>query len=53
MQHYVIVCQWLVAGLWFFPGTAVSSTNKTDRYDIADILLKVAFNTITHNGFSQ
>jgi hypothetical protein len=24
------------------PGTAVSSTNKTDRYDIAEILLKVA-----------
>jgi hypothetical protein len=24
----------------------VSSTNKTDRYDIAEILLKVALNTI-------
>ena len=30
----------------FFPGTPVSSTNKTDRYDITDILLKVALNTI-------
>ena len=38
------VCQWLVAGQWFSPG---SSTNKTDRHDIAEILLKVALNTIT------
>jgi hypothetical protein len=22
------VCQWLAAGQWFSPGTAVSSTNK-------------------------
>ena len=33
----------------FSPGTLVSSTNKTDRYDIADILLKVALNTIKRN----
>ena len=34
--------------VWLFsPGTAVSSTNKTDYYDIAEILLKVALNTIT------
>jgi len=26
--------------------TPVSSTNKTDRYDIAEILLTVALNTI-------
>ena len=26
-------------------GTLVSSTNKTDRHDIAEILLKVALNT--------
>ena len=25
----------------FSPGTLVSSTNKTDRHDIAEILLKV------------
>jgi hypothetical protein len=31
----------------FSPGTPVSSTNKTDRHDIAEILLKVALNTIT------
>jgi len=27
--------------------TPVASTNKTDRHDIAEILLKVALNTIT------
>jgi hypothetical protein len=26
----------------FRPGTSVSSTNKTDRHDVAEILLKVA-----------
>jgi hypothetical protein len=41
---------WLVAGRWFSPGTPVSSTNQTDRYDINEILLKVAFNTITSNN---
>ena len=30
-----------------FPGTPVSSTNTTDLHDIAEILLKVALNTIT------
>jgi len=29
-----------------FPGYSGSSTNKTDRHDIAEILLKVALNTI-------
>jgi hypothetical protein len=37
------VCQWLATGRWFSPG---SSTNKTDRHDITEILLKVALNTI-------
>jgi hypothetical protein len=40
------VCQWLATGQWFSPGTPVSSTNKTDRHDITEILLKVALNTI-------
>jgi hypothetical protein len=26
---------------WFSVGTLISSTNKTDRYDIAEILLKI------------
>ena len=34
-------------GRWFSLGTLVSSTNKTDRHDITEILLKVALNTIT------
>jgi hypothetical protein len=33
-----------VAGLWFF---SVASTNKTDRNDITEMLLKVVLNTIT------
>jgi hypothetical protein len=41
------VCQWFVTGQWFSVGTPVSSTNKTDRHDIAEILWKVALNTIT------
>ena len=32
---------------WFSPGTPVSSTHKTDSHDIAEILLKVALNTVT------
>ena len=49
IQHYVIVCQGLAAGRWFSPDTAVSSTNKTDRYDTTEILLKVALNTKNTN----
>jgi hypothetical protein len=37
---YDKVCQWLATGRWFSPGTLVSSTNKTDRHDITEILLK-------------
>ena len=43
------VCQCLGTGQWFSPGNLVSSTNKTDRSDIAEILLKVALNTTTPN----
>ena len=39
------VYQLLAHGRWFSPGTPVSSTTKTGRHDIAEILLKVAFNT--------
>jgi hypothetical protein len=35
------VCQWLATGRWFFPGSPVFSTNKSDRHDITEILLKV------------
>jgi hypothetical protein len=40
------VYQLLAHGLWFSPGTPASSTTKTGRHDIAEILLKVALNTI-------
>jgi hypothetical protein len=37
--------QLLAQGQWFSPGTPASSTTKTGRHDIAEILLKVALNT--------
>jgi len=33
-------------GRWFSSATPASSSTKTDRHDIAEILLKVALNTI-------
>jgi hypothetical protein len=39
------IWQWLATGRWFSPGPPVSSTNNTDRHDIAEILLKVALHT--------
>jgi len=33
---------------WFSPGTPVSSTNKTDRHDITEILLEVALKTMPY-----
>ena len=41
------VCQWLAADQWFSLGTPVSSANKAECHDIAEILLKVPLNTIT------
>jgi hypothetical protein len=40
------VCQWLATGRWFSPGTPVSSTNKIDLHDIAEMLLKAELNII-------
>jgi hypothetical protein len=39
------VYQLLAHGRWFSPGTPASSTTKSGRHDIAEILLKVALNT--------
>jgi hypothetical protein len=39
--------------MFFFTGPPVSSTNKTDRHDITEILLKVALNTINPNKQSK
>jgi hypothetical protein len=41
--------QLLAQGRRFFSGTPASSTNKTGRHDIAEILLKVALNTKIHS----
>ena len=48
MQHYLnkFVSDLQQAG-GFFSGIPVSSTNKTDRYDITEILLNVALNIIS------
>jgi hypothetical protein len=35
----------LAHGRWFSPGTPASSTTKSGRHDIAEILLKAALNT--------
>jgi hypothetical protein len=59
---YDKVCQLLATGRWFTQGPPVSSYNKTDRYDITEILLKVALNTIkptktytllSYHGYSE
>ena len=39
------VCQLLAHDRWFSLGTPASSTTKTGRHDIAEIVLKVALNT--------
>jgi hypothetical protein len=39
------VYQLLAHGRWFSPGTPASSTTKTGRHDITEILLKVVLNT--------
>jgi hypothetical protein len=46
-RYDIKVCQRLTEGRRLSPGTPVSSTNKTDHHDIAEILLKVVLNTIT------
>ena len=48
IQHYVIK---FVSDLWevcdfLHVLTPIASTNKTDRHDIAEILLKVSLNTV-------
>jgi len=44
IQHCDEVCQWLAAGWWF---SLETPTNKTDRHDIDEKLLKVMLNIIT------
>ena len=43
------VYQLFAHGRWFSPGTPASSTTKTARHDIAEILLEVALNSKNSN----
>jgi hypothetical protein len=45
-QQVIKVYQLLAQGRWFSPGTLTSSTTENGCHDIAEILLKVALNTI-------
>ena len=45
--------QLLAHGRWFSPGTPASSTTKTGRHDIAEILLKEALNTKKNQSIDQ
>jgi hypothetical protein len=46
------VYQLFAHGRWFSPGTTASSTTKSGRHDIAEILLKVALNTKNQSIFT-
>jgi hypothetical protein len=46
------VCQWPMAGRLFSSGSPVSSTNKSDLHDIAEILLG-HWQTLSHNVVSS
>ena len=45
------VCQWLAAGRWFSPVTTISSSKKTERHEIPEILLKGVLNAIAISPF--
>ena len=46
IKHYVINLSVICDRSMLSPVTLVSSTNKTDRHNITEILLKEALNTI-------
>jgi len=43
------VYQLFAHGRWFSPDIEASSTTKTGRHDLAELLLKVALNTKNHS----
>ena len=47
------VCQWLATDRWLSPDTPVSFTNKIDRHDITELLLKVALNIMNQPTISN
>jgi hypothetical protein len=48
-SHDLQLCQWLAACRWFSPGTPISSTDKTDRSEKTEILLKMAIHQTKNN----
>jgi hypothetical protein len=48
-EEYRKIVKVAATGQWFSPGTPVSFTNKTDRQDVTEILLKVELSTIKPN----
>jgi hypothetical protein len=46
LRHRIAVYQLLVYDRWFSPGTPASSTTKSGRHDIAEILLE---SCVKHN----
>ena len=46
------ICQWPATVRWFSPGTPVSFINKTEHYDITEVLLNVSLNNKTLNLLS-
>jgi hypothetical protein len=53
LLNVAAVYQLLAHGPWFSPGTPASSTTKSGRHDIAEILLKVVLNTKKINQINQ
>jgi hypothetical protein len=50
IQHCDKVCQWLAASPWFFQGTLVSSSNKSDKQDNRNIVESgIKTTTLAHN----
>ena len=53
LQHCVISLSVTCDRSMVFPGTPVSSTNKFDRHDITEILLKKTLNTINQTYWTK
>ena len=50
--YLFVDCITMVHGRCFSPSTPASSTTKTGRHDIAEVLLKVSLNTINHKSIN-
>jgi hypothetical protein len=49
VSHALQLSQWLAACRWFSSSTPISSTNKTDRSEKTEILLKMAIHQTKNN----